>query len=112
MLADQRYCCPLTITDAASRYLLSCEALSSTRGKYAPVSGRGRRHRRAERELVLAALTEAQSAGARLAQACRFVGLSARISSAGELALMATIVDPDLIAGRAMHSHQSRKRRS
>jgi putative transposase len=35
MLADRRYCYPLTITDAASRYLLSCEALSSTKGKYA-----------------------------------------------------------------------------
>jgi putative transposase len=30
MLADKRYCYPLTITDAASRYLLCCEALSST----------------------------------------------------------------------------------
>jgi putative transposase len=35
MLADRRYCYPLTITDAASRYLLSCEALSSTQGQYA-----------------------------------------------------------------------------
>jgi putative transposase len=35
MLADRRYCYPLTITDAASRYLLSCEALSSTQAKYA-----------------------------------------------------------------------------
>jgi putative transposase len=35
MLADHRYCYPLTVTDAASRYLLSCEALSSTRGKFA-----------------------------------------------------------------------------
>jgi hypothetical protein len=34
MLADRRYCYPLTITDAASRYLLSCEALSSTKAKY------------------------------------------------------------------------------
>jgi putative transposase len=34
-LADRRYCYPLTITDAASRYLLSCEALSSTKSKYA-----------------------------------------------------------------------------
>jgi putative transposase len=31
MLADHRYCYPLTITDFASRYLLACEALSSTR---------------------------------------------------------------------------------
>ena len=30
MLADRRYCYPLTITDAASRYLLCCEALPST----------------------------------------------------------------------------------
>jgi putative transposase len=35
MLADRRYCYPLTITDAASRYLLSCEALSSTQATYA-----------------------------------------------------------------------------
>jgi putative transposase len=35
MLADRRYCYPLTITDAASRYLLSCEALSSTQAQYA-----------------------------------------------------------------------------
>lgn len=30
MLTDRRYCDPLTITDAATRYLLSCEALEST----------------------------------------------------------------------------------
>jgi putative transposase len=30
MLADRRYCYPLTITDFASRYLLTCEALSTT----------------------------------------------------------------------------------
>jgi transposase InsO family protein len=30
MLADRRYCFPLTVTDAASRYLLGCEALAST----------------------------------------------------------------------------------
>jgi putative transposase len=35
MLADRRYCYPLTITDAASRYLLSCEALGSTQSQYA-----------------------------------------------------------------------------
>ena len=35
MLADRRYWYPLTITDAASRYLLSCEALSSTQAQYA-----------------------------------------------------------------------------
>ena len=34
MLADRRYCYPLTITDFATRYLLSCEALSSTREAY------------------------------------------------------------------------------
>ena len=34
MLADRRYCYPLTITDFASRYLLSCEAVSSTRETY------------------------------------------------------------------------------
>jgi putative transposase len=31
MLADQRYCYPLTITDFATRYLLSCEALETTK---------------------------------------------------------------------------------
>jgi len=35
MLADKRYCYPLTITDFASRYLLSCEALASTREAFA-----------------------------------------------------------------------------
>jgi transposase InsO family protein len=30
-LGDGRYCCPLTVTDYASRYLLLCEALESTR---------------------------------------------------------------------------------
>ena len=31
MLADKRYCYPLTITDLESRYLLACEALGSTK---------------------------------------------------------------------------------
>jgi len=35
MLADRRYCYPLTITDFASRYLLGCEALSTTQERYA-----------------------------------------------------------------------------
>jgi putative transposase len=35
LLADQRYCYPLTITDFASRYLLSCEALETTKELYA-----------------------------------------------------------------------------
>jgi putative transposase len=35
MLADKRYCYPLTVTDFESRYLLACEALSSTKEKYA-----------------------------------------------------------------------------
>src|SRR6478735_12219781 len=35
MLADRRYCYPLTITDFASRYLLHCEALSTTQEKFA-----------------------------------------------------------------------------
>lgn len=33
MLADRRYCYPLTVTDFASRYLLACEALSSTQAR-------------------------------------------------------------------------------
>jgi putative transposase len=35
MLADRRYCYPLTITDAASRYLLCCDALATTKEVYA-----------------------------------------------------------------------------
>ncbi|MGB6604522.1 MAG: helix-turn-helix domain-containing protein [Steroidobacteraceae bacterium] len=35
MLADRRYCYPLTVTDFASRYLLCCEALHSTKEQYA-----------------------------------------------------------------------------
>ena len=35
MLADRRYCYPLTITDFASRYLLTCEALATTKEIYA-----------------------------------------------------------------------------
>jgi len=35
MLADKRYCYPLTITDFASRYLLCCDALATTKEKYA-----------------------------------------------------------------------------
>jgi putative transposase len=35
MLADKRYCYPLTISDFASRYLISCEALASTQAMYA-----------------------------------------------------------------------------
>src|SRR5690349_4669911 len=35
MLGCRRYCFPLTITDSASRYLLGCEALESTREEHA-----------------------------------------------------------------------------
>jgi putative transposase len=35
MLADQRYCYPLTITDFSSRYLLCCDALGTTKQMYA-----------------------------------------------------------------------------
>ena len=35
MLADRRYCYPLTISDFSSRYLLACDALSTTKEKYA-----------------------------------------------------------------------------
>jgi transposase InsO family protein len=35
MLGDRRYCYPLTITDFASGYLLTCEALSTTQEKFA-----------------------------------------------------------------------------
>jgi putative transposase len=35
LLGNQRYCYPLTITDFSSRYLLACEAQSSTRERYA-----------------------------------------------------------------------------
>ncbi len=33
MLADQRYCYPLTVTDHASRYLPLCEAMESNQEK-------------------------------------------------------------------------------
>jgi len=35
MLADRRYCYPLTISDFASRYLIACDALSTTKEVYA-----------------------------------------------------------------------------
>ena len=35
MLADRRYCYPLTISDFASRYLISCEALANTKTMFA-----------------------------------------------------------------------------
>jgi putative transposase len=35
MLADRRYCYPLTVTDFASRYLIACEALATTKESFA-----------------------------------------------------------------------------
>ena len=35
MMANRQYCYPLTITDYSSRYIISCEALSSTREDFA-----------------------------------------------------------------------------
>jgi putative transposase len=35
MLADRRYCYPLTISDFSGRYLLACDALSTTKERYA-----------------------------------------------------------------------------
>jgi putative transposase len=35
MLTDRRYCYPLTVTDAASRYLLCCDALETTKEELA-----------------------------------------------------------------------------
>ena len=35
MLADRRYCYPLNISDFASRYLMACEALTTTQQVYA-----------------------------------------------------------------------------
>src|SRR5688572_30608493 len=35
MLADRRYCYPLTITDFATRYLITCDALTTTQTMYA-----------------------------------------------------------------------------
>src|SRR5436190_704875 len=35
MLGNRRYCFPLTITDFASRYLLTCEALGTTQERFA-----------------------------------------------------------------------------
>jgi putative transposase len=38
MLADKRYCYPLTITDFASRYLICCDALETTKEMYCRIS--------------------------------------------------------------------------
>ena len=35
MLANRRYCYPLTVTDFASRHLITCDALSTTKEIYA-----------------------------------------------------------------------------
>src|ERR1700678_632157 len=35
MLADKRYCYPLTITDSVSRYLIACDALTTTKERNA-----------------------------------------------------------------------------
>ena len=35
MLGNKKYCYPLTITDSASRFILSCEGLETTKEKYA-----------------------------------------------------------------------------
>lgn len=35
LLTNRRYRCPLTITDFATRYLITCDALSSTQDRYA-----------------------------------------------------------------------------
>ena len=35
MLGDRRYCYPLTISDFSSRYLMTCEALETTKEEYA-----------------------------------------------------------------------------
>ena len=35
MLGDRRYCYPLTITDQVSRYILACEALETTKMRFA-----------------------------------------------------------------------------
>ena len=35
MLADRRYCYPLTISDIATRHLLACDALATTKERYA-----------------------------------------------------------------------------
>jgi hypothetical protein len=40
--------------------------------------GRGRRHERGERQVMLSAVAEARASGARLEQACRVIGLSTR----------------------------------
>jgi putative transposase len=42
LLGNRRYCYPLTITDFATRYLLACEALPSTRARWPSRSSSGR----------------------------------------------------------------------
>lgn len=54
MLADRRYCYPLTISDFASRYLLTCEALSTTEEVYAfPCSSGSSRNSACPRRFAL-----------------------------------------------------------
>src|SRR5215831_16244151 len=52
--------------------------LGSQKKSGASVGGRGRRHGREEREVILAAVAEAQASGARLVQTCRIAGISTR----------------------------------
>ena len=76
------------------------------------VPRRGRRHRRAERDLILSAIATARSSGARLAPACRIVGVSARTIERWRTDLAVMIVAVDRIAVRSMPSLRPRKRRS
>ena len=48
------------------------------RNSPSPYGGRGRRHGTEERTLILSLLDEATTAGARLAPACKVVGLTVR----------------------------------
>jgi hypothetical protein len=51
MLGNRRSCYPLTITDFASRYLLTCEALLTTQEQFAAACGRPRRYSYQRRNL-------------------------------------------------------------
>ena len=74
--------------------------------------GRGRRHGRGERAVILAALDEAQTAGARLHAACQVIGISARTIERWKASLAGTTDGAGRGAGRAMRSPRPKKRTS
>ncbi len=64
MLADKRYCYPLTITDFASRYLQCCDALAATEEVFASGKNFLQQQAKFERFIQLFAGGLARRAGA------------------------------------------------